>query len=79
MTYLISFSSTHSAMEAEITCEDNKLSCRLIPLPSEISAGCGLSLKCEVDDINTVTKPLQEAEIPFDDIFIREGDTWKKE
>lgn len=37
-------------MAAERCCTGNGLDGRLIPLPGEISAGCGLAWKCRVGD-----------------------------
>ncbi len=40
---IIAFHSTHDAMAFEETCLANGAEGRLIPLPKEISAGCGLA------------------------------------
>ena len=46
MRTLITFHSSHAAMEAELLGEEAGFSCRLVPLPPDISAGCGLVLMC---------------------------------
>lgn len=48
---LITFDSTHSAIRAEKELMD-KLSVRIIPVPREITTGCGLSLKLEMEDLD---------------------------
>ena len=40
---VITFNSTTAAMGFETYCKRNQIAGRLIPLPREISAGCGLS------------------------------------
>lgn len=40
---IISFATTTNAMECEAKCRGNGMAGRLIPLPKEISAGCGLA------------------------------------
>ena len=40
---VIAFYSTHDAMALEETCRDHGAEGRLIPLPKEISADCGLA------------------------------------
>ena len=46
---LITFSTTMAAMELEQRASQRGIAGRLIPLPSEISAGCGLAWKCELE------------------------------
>lgn len=48
---LITFDSTHSAIRAEKELID-KLSVRIIPVPREITSGCGLSLKLDTHKID---------------------------
>ena len=40
---VVAFNSTHDAIAFEAACEKNRTEGRLIPLPKEISAGCGLA------------------------------------
>ncbi len=42
---VITFRETTQAMAAERFCQENKLPGRLIPVPREITAGCGLAWK----------------------------------
>ena len=46
---VVTFATTTAAMEMEQRAEKAEISGRLIPLPSEISAGCGLAWKTEPD------------------------------
>lgn len=42
---VVTFATTTDAMEMERFCQERELPGRLIPLPREISAGCGLAWK----------------------------------
>ena len=42
-TLFFSFSTTVAAMEAERICRENSIPGRLVPIPREITAGCGLA------------------------------------
>ena len=46
---IITFSTTTEAMRMEKFCQGQDLPGRIIPLPSEISAGCGLAWKTDPD------------------------------
>ncbi|WP_315110957.1 DUF3343 domain-containing protein [Clostridium intestinale] len=48
---LITFDSTHSAIRAEKELM-NDINVRIIPVPREISSGCGLSLKLDTNNID---------------------------
>ena len=48
MKTILSFVSTHDAMEMEEKCREEGMPGRIIPLPSAISAGCGLAWACPV-------------------------------
>ncbi len=41
--FVTAFYTTHDAMAFEEYCHENNIPGRLIPLPGEISAGCGLA------------------------------------
>jgi hypothetical protein len=52
---VITFSTTSDAMAMEKFCEKNNISGRLIPVPSEISAGCGLAWRILLVDISLLS------------------------
>lgn len=45
-------------MKCEKTLKYKGFNIRIIPLPSEISAGCGLSIKLNVEDYKTIIETL---------------------
>lgn len=47
---VITFATTTDAMAAENFCLDNSIGGRLIPVPQEISAGCGLAWRMTPED-----------------------------
>ncbi len=65
---VFSFSSSHYAIAAEVAAKGSE-DARLIPLPPEISAGCGLVLRVSEPGIKNTAKLLKEAEIPYEEIY----------
>lgn len=53
-------------MAFEEYCLKNNVSGRLIPLPKEISAGCGLAWKSEVSKVDEMKRVLSELKIEYD-------------
>ena len=53
-------------MAVEEYCLKNNVSGRLIPLPKEISAGCGLAWKCEVSQVDEMKNIFSELKIDID-------------
>ncbi|MDP0494090.1 MAG: DUF3343 domain-containing protein [Fusobacterium sp. JB021] len=56
---IASADSTHLVMKLEKLFLDNDLKCRIIPLPTEISANCGLAIKLSLEDKNKVLEILK--------------------
>ncbi|UTC64771.1 DUF3343 domain-containing protein [Treponema sp. OMZ 788] len=68
---VFSFSSSHHAIAAEAVTSGGSLTdARLIPLPPEISAGCGLVLRVNEDGIKEASRLLAEAEIPYTGTYL---------
>ncbi|WP_053955079.1 DUF3343 domain-containing protein [Inediibacterium massiliense] len=55
--YVISFESTHHAIQTEIKLKKN-FSVETIPTPREISASCGLSIKFSKEDLIDILNEL---------------------
>ncbi|MBR4313353.1 MAG: DUF3343 domain-containing protein [Lachnospiraceae bacterium] len=66
LSLVISFNKTVDAMAVEEYCLKNNVSGRLIPLPKEISAGCGLAWKCDVSQADEMKKVFKELNVEFD-------------
>ena len=87
---LVSFQSSHHAIRGEKVAEgaitdiishtnkdaSEKLS-RLVPLPPEISAGCGLVLRLPFSMLQAVLQVFSDEDIAFEDVFIVECEKTK--
>lgn len=62
---VVTFDATDAAMAAEKYCLERGVPGRLIPVPREITAGCGLAWKAEVDQEEAVTAALEAAGIAY--------------
>lgn len=62
---VITFDTTTDAMMMEAFAKENKLAGKIIPLPNEISAGCGLAFKIDAGDLDKITKTLEENSISY--------------
>ncbi len=48
--YVLAFESTHAAMAAGKTLASGSVDYQTIPVPTSITAGCGIALRFEMDD-----------------------------
>lgn len=64
-TLIITFATTTQAMAVEKFCAQNGLPGRLIPVPREITAGCGLSWKALPEEKELLTSALSGAELKW--------------
>jgi len=60
---IIAFPSTSDAIAAEKACKENGHAGRLIPIPGEISAGCGLAWAAPVEEKNEILTLLENNRI----------------
>ena len=63
---IISFSTTTAAMHMEKCAALHRLPGRLIPLPREISAGCGLAWKAEPEARKMLLQMMQDEKIEYE-------------
>ena len=71
-TLVITFATTTQAMAMEKFCHDRGLPGRLIPVPREITAGCGLSWKADPADRVALEAALTENAMKWQDMHIIE-------
>ena len=62
---VVTFDATAAAMAAEKYCLERGVPGRLIPVPRELTAGCGLAWKAEVNQEEAVTAALEAAGIAY--------------
>ncbi len=67
---VISFPTTSDATACEKLCREKGLPGRIIPLPSSISAGCGLAWKTYVDMGKQMTVELDAAGVAWDQMKV---------
>jgi len=66
---VISFKSTHDAIKGETLIKREGTEGRLIPLPPEVSAGCGLALRLDPKDLEAVTSLFDAEGVKYDGIY----------
>ena len=66
---VLSFAKTTDAMAVEKHCMTNNLPGRLIPIPREITAGCGLAWKAAPEDEELLVSGLSEAGLPWSGLY----------
>ena len=71
-TLIITFATTTQAMAMEAFCAAEGLPGRLIPVPREITAGCGLSWKACPEDKERLLAALGEAGMKWAECHILE-------
>ena len=63
---IITFHTTTEAMATEKICNEKGIKGRLIPIPREISAGCGLAWRMDVEDFNNFREKIDELDLKYD-------------
>ena len=71
-TLIITFATTTQAMATEKFCAERNLPGRLIPVPREITAGCGLSWKAQPEEKERLLGALTEAGMKWAECHIIE-------
>lgn len=66
--FIVSFSSTTAAMCFEDEAKKAGLPGRIIPLPREISSGCGLSWKDEIENKERIEELLKVKNINYNEV-----------
>lgn len=66
---VITFASTSDAMAMEATARKHGIPGRIIPIPSEISAGCGLSWCADVDERDEVVNQVNAFGLAYDGVY----------
>ena len=71
-TLIITFATTTQAMAVEKFCMEHGLPGRIIPVPREITAGCGLSWKAAPGDQQQLAAALEESGLGWEEMHILE-------
>lgn len=68
-TLVITFSTTTRAMKMEDICKLEQAPGRIIPVPGEISAGCGLAWSAGISDRGVLEEVMQKHQLEAEGIF----------
>ena len=71
MEYVITFDNTNQAIKAENCLLGMHLKVGVMPLPSQIKAGCGISLRISPEEIKVVLEALASGSIEIYRLFSR--------
>ena len=66
---VITFHTTSAAMAMESLCTEKGLPGRLIPVPREITAGCGMAFRAEVEQEQSLLEAAEHANIQVDGVY----------
>ena len=66
---VIAFSDTTAPLKLDILAQQESVPGRTIPLPSEISAGCGMAWKAELNDRETLHLFMEKHSIRWEAIY----------
>lgn len=69
---ILTFATTAQAMKTEKFCEEHKLPGRLIPVPSQITAGCGLAWKAQPQEQTALLQAMEAGSITWEGVHILE-------
>ena len=72
LTLVITFATTTQAMAVEKYCLEQGLPGRIIPVPREITAGCGLSWKAAPEDREVLANALTASGLGWEEMHIIE-------
>ncbi|HIW20866.1 MAG TPA: DUF3343 domain-containing protein [Candidatus Dorea intestinavium] len=65
---IVTFHTTADAMALEKAAKQEKLKGRLIPVPRELSSGCGMSWKSEIEDKEKLLAVMKETGIELEEL-----------
>ncbi|MFW5986429.1 MAG: DUF3343 domain-containing protein [Halanaerobiales bacterium] len=66
---VITFHSTHDALECERIIKDNGYECELIPVPRQLSVSCGLAGRVEDHQLTVIRKLLKGNNLEYSGIY----------
>ena len=69
---VITFPEATEAMKMESFCKENNIAGRLLPVPAQITAGCGLAWKAEPEQRDYIIDTISKAGIKFGEDVILE-------
>ena len=75
--YIVTFQNTLEAMKAERETIKKQIKVVVIPTPTYITKSCGISLKIEEENIQSIFNLIKSEDIRVKEIFLRDGESVK--
>ena len=66
---VFTFTTTSDAMALEAAAKEHGLPGRMIPVPSEIDAGCGFAWRCELEERDALLAGVAEYALAYEGVF----------
>ena len=66
---VFTFTTTSDAMALEAAAKEHGLPGRMIPVPSEIDAGCGFAWRCELEERDALLAGVAEYALAHEGVF----------
>lgn len=63
---IFTFHTTAAAMEMETFCRNHGIAGRLVPVPRELSAGCGIAWRMEPEEYECFADVLSESQVEIE-------------
>lgn len=67
---VVTFYSSHHAIQAETVLKAANFDVLLIPGPKEISPNCGVALQCNYEERDSITATLKEKAVKFEAVHL---------
>lgn len=67
--HVVTFNSTHYAIKFEKILKDADIKMMMIPSPREITASCGLSIRFDQSDIESIKEKIEESNVDIYGVF----------
>jgi hypothetical protein len=66
---VLTFATTSDAMALEAAAKEHGLPGRMIPVPSEIDAGCGFAWRCELEEREALLSGVAACQLAYEGAF----------
>ncbi len=71
MEAIILFHSTNYAIWTQDLLKENNITCKMIPVPRDLSSDCGYCVRVSPDDLEVSEKLLKENDVEYDRVVVR--------
>jgi hypothetical protein len=71
MEAIILFHSTNYAIWTQDLLKENNITCKMIPVPRNLSSDCGYCVRISPDDLEVSEKLLKENDVEYDRVVVR--------